>query len=135
MDAISPMRLYHITFVLPSDAPASASASVDAYLHALRPPPQSSGGGSEAPLGGKLIQLSQDPAWLVKQVTAIAPSVRLLVVPRDPQEPVVAHPPALLSAVEVDRANWELTCVRFARSAAAWQPPSLWQRLTGQGGK
>jgi hypothetical protein len=116
------MRLYYVTYLVPSHVSplraADLESGIQALLHALRPPPGSPGVAAKAPLCGALVQLAGGPAWLVAQLTALSPDVCCLIVPSHKSEPCVTYPPELLPMLEINRADWEMTCVKFSKTAA-----------------
>jgi hypothetical protein len=119
---IAEMQLFHVTYQIPAEIPpakaAKLTSSVDTLLHALRPPPGAAAGHGGAPMGGKLVQLAQGPQWLLPEMLKLSPDLRVLIVPRDPQQPFLAHPAELRPMLQVDRGDWELTCLRFSKTAA-----------------
>lgn len=120
---IAGMQLFYVTYQIPSEIPPAKTtkltAALDSLLHALRPPSAAAAGHGGAPLGGHLVQLAQGPQWLRAEMLKLSRDVRVLIVPRDPQATVLVHPAELQPMVQVDRADWELTCLRFGKTAAA----------------
>jgi hypothetical protein len=131
------MQLFYVTYQIQAGTPAAKAAqltsAVDSLLHALRPAPQAGASHEDAPIGGKLVQLAHGPRWLLPEMLRLSPDLRVLIVPRDPQEPFVVHPPELRARLRVDRDDWEVTCLRFAKPAATLPPKkSLRAKLSGR---